>query len=245
MNLRQQWRKLISRPLLWAPLLGWPLAVLVVLVGRRLLVPDEGAVLGAVELVLALSATAVLAVLTVLTVRFRRDLRDVCDHLFDGNYEAAFDATRRNAALALGLRLEKALEKLLEFDRRRAERVATATRLLDCLLREVPLPILVGDLEADHIRLSRALCEQCHIDDDRFPLHAILHPPANRQFAGLWRRLAKGQEDILDAAVTLHLPVRRAACELRFRLLAVHNEKGKTAYILGIAQPPEAEQNTR
>ena len=150
MNLRQQWRKLISRPLLWAPLLGWPLAVLVVLVGRRLLVPDEGAVLGAVELVLALSATAVLAVLTVRTVRFRRDLRDVCDHLFDGNYEAAFDATRRNAALALGLRLEKALEKLLEFDRRRAERVATATRLLDCLLREVPLPILVGDLVAGH-----------------------------------------------------------------------------------------------
>ena len=48
----------------------------------------------------------------------------------------------------------------------------------------------------------------------------------------------------------MHLPVRRAALRLRLRLVAVQNDAGHIAHVLGFAQdiaaaePPQAEDQT-
>ena len=237
MSLRGLWRSLLSHPRLWLVLLLWPLIVLLAIAARCTVCGGEDTALRAVEVALVASGLLALAGLLLLMVRFYTGIREVRDGLFQGDYEAALEASHRHAAVAVGAGFESALERLLEFDRRRAERVANATRLLNRLLREAPVPILIGDLAEGHVRFSRALSERFGVGDDRFPIDALLRPPANAPFARLWDPLVGGEQSEAEAAITLHLPVRQAAQHLDLQLFAVQNDEGRIAYILGFAKP--------
>ena len=243
MSLRRLRRSLVSRPARWASLLYWTLGVLALVVLRHLVVPLGSRAAAVIEVVLALSALAAVGLFTVLARRLYRGVHTVRDHLFEGDYVAALEAARRRPALATGLRLDAALDRLLQFDARQSERVTAATRLFDRLLREIPLPILLGDLEGETLRLSRALCARLDVADDRFPLRPVLLHPENRHLAHLWRQLEAGRKAELEDQFTLNLPVRQAARRLRGRLLAVQNDQGKIAYVLGLVAPPDPGQD--
>ena len=242
MSVRKVWRSLLSRPRLWGVLLGWVAAVLTGLIVLRAVAPGEGHGVPAVAGVLAVTALVVLLGLALLAVRFYTGARTVRDHLYRGEYEEALEASREHASVAVGLGLESAIQRLLEFDRRRAEKVGSATRLLNGLLREAPLAILIGDLAGDYVRFSRVLRQRFGVAADRFAIDALLRPDANADFARLWQRLVEGEETGVEATLTLHLPVRQAAQRLDLRLFAVQNDEGRIAYILGFAEPPTAEE---
>jgi hypothetical protein len=227
----------LHRPRAWLPLLAWPLIVLGLVLLRDVFFPRTGRLVTAAEAALVLSAFVALGTFAWLACRFYRRLRRVRDLLFDGNYEAALDVTRYFPELAEGLGLEAVLVRLLAFDRRRSERVAAATRLFDRLLREVPLPILVGLLADDVVRFSRELCRRLDVSDDQFPLDSLLLPKANRHFAYVWDQVATGRQSSVDTIVTIQLPAAHKAAELRLRLLGVQDDQGKLAYVLGIEQP--------
>ena len=237
MSLRSLWRSLLSHPRLWAVPLVWASVVVVGLTALRFLTGREGTALPAIAATLA--GTALLALLTfaLLSIRFYRGIHTVRDHLYRGEYEEALEAAREHASVAVGVGFESALKRLLEFDARRAEKVATGTRLLNRLLREAPIPILLGDLENDQIRFGHALCERFGVHDDRFALDALLRLPANTELARAWERLARGDDTDAEVSLTLHLPVRQAAQRLGLRLLAIQNDAGRIAYILGFADP--------
>ena len=243
MTPRSLWRSLLSHPRLWLGLLLWAIFVLVGLIALRAAVPDPGPVTGPLGAALAATALLALFVLALLGVRFYAGIRAVRDNLYQGNYEEALDAAREHASVAVGVGMESALLRLLEFDRRRAEKVATATRLFDRLMREAPTPILVGDLEKEQIRFSHALRDRFGISEDRFSIDSLLRQPANAEFARHWQALASGEKTQTDVALTLHLPVRQAAQPLDLGLSAVQNDQGRIAYILGFARPPAAAES--
>lgn len=232
-------RQFRRQPRLWLALFAWPLLVLGLVLARHLLLPSTGRTVALCEALLLASAIVALAWGIGLARGLYRGLRALRKLLFDGNYESALDLVRRHPALAEGIGLESALELLLAFDRRRAERVAAATRLFDRLMREVPLPILVGILDDDVVRFSRALSRILDVSDDQFPLDSLLLPAANRHFAYVWDQLATGRKGAVSTTVALQLPIANATVPLRLRLLAVQNDQGKIAYILGLAEPPK------
>jgi len=240
-NPRRLWRSVLSHPRLWVVPLVWAIVVLVGLIVLRAAAGEQGHALPAVAGVLAATALLALLGLALLGLRFYRGLREVRDALFRGEYEEALEATRQHASVAVGAGFESAVQRLIEFDRRRAARVASATRLLNRLLREAPTPILIGDLEENQVRFSRALRERFGVNDDRFSLDALLRPDANAEFARLWDQLVKGERANIEATLTLHLPVRQAAQRLDLRLFAVQNDEGRIAYILGFAGPAPPE----
>lgn len=227
----------MHRPGAWLPLLLWPLMVLGFVLLRDVFFPRVGRLVSAAEAVLALSALAALMAFAWLICRFYCRLRRVRGLLFEGNYEAALDLTRHFPELADGLGLEDVLLRLLAFDQRRSERVAAATRLFDRLLREIPLPILVGLLADDVVRFSRDLCRRLDVSDDQFPLDSLLLPKTNRHFAYVWDQVATGRQSSVDTIVAIQLPAAHKAVELRLRLLGVQDDQGKLTYVLGIAQP--------
>ncbi len=229
---------LVARqPRLWWPLLVWALAVLGLAFLRHVLFPGAGTAVTVVEALLVLSAIGALGLFAALARRFYLRLRQVRNFLFEGNYESARDLARHYPALAVGLGLEAALDRLLAFDRRRAEKVAAATRLFDRLLREIPLPLFVGLLEDDVVRFSRELCRLLDISTDQLPLDSLLLPSANRHFAHVWDQVASGRKSSINTTATLQLPIAHEAVPLRLRLLGVQNDQGKLAYILGLAEP--------
>ncbi|MFW6108477.1 MAG: hypothetical protein ACOC8D_01560 [bacterium] len=238
MRPRRLWRALLSHPRLWLLPLAWALIVLVALIALRATVPEERHGLPAVAGALAGTALVALLGLALLGLRFYRGIRAVRDELYRGEYEQALESAREHASVAVGLGFESAIERLLEFDRRRAAKVASATRLLNRLLRETPTPILIGDLVHGQVRFSRALRDRFGVSDDRFAIDALLRPEGNAEFARLWRRLVRGEESSIQASLTLHLPVRQAAQRLDLQLFAIQDDEGRIAYILGFAEPP-------
>jgi PAS domain-containing protein len=239
-----RWRALVGgvrcQPRLWLPLAVWPLAVLAFALVRDVLFPRCGRLVVITEAALLLTALASLSLFAALVLRFYRHLRAARHMLFEGDYEGALEFTHHCPALGEGLGFQGVLSRLLAFDRRRAERVAAATRLFDSFLREVPLPLFVVLLEDDVVRFSRTLCRLLDITDDKFPLDFLLFPAPNRQLANVLVQLATGRRSSLDLTVSLHLPVAHKSQALPFRLVAVQNDQGVIIYVLGIAQLPAA-----
>lgn len=241
MRARSLWCLLLGRPRLWIALLAWTIAVLALLVVRHAFFPVEDVALYASEAILILSGLIALVLAALITAHAYLSVRDIRNQLFDGNYEEAYETARRHAGVILGIDFEGPLRRLLDFDRRRAERVAAATRLLGRLMRETPLLLLLGDIEEGQVRFSVALCRLLDVDDNRFALDSLLLQPANKDFAELWRAAASGEKTAAEGEVTLHLPVRQIARRLRLRLLAVQDDEGVISYVLGFASLPESE----
>jgi len=238
---RRLWHALLRRPRLPAGLLAWTALVLVGLLVRRAVFPDEAPTLLAVEAALIVSALLALGLAALVVVHFYLSVRDIRDQIFEGDYQEAYEVARRHAGVVLGIHFERALRRLLQFDRRRAEKVAATTRLVGRLMREAPMLMLLADRDADQVRFSVALCELFEINDNRFSIDSLLRQPDNEDFARIWQAVTEGGQSSAEATLTLHLPVRQVARALHVRLLAVQNDEGQIAYVLGFARPPDAE----
>jgi len=232
-------RRLLSRPRLWFLLLLWPMAALLLILAPLGIYQSDTAVGGALLSAVVALAVASLILLALLARRFYRALRELRNRLFEGDYEMALDIARRDPALGKALGFEKALMRMLEFDSRRADKVAALTRLLSSILQEAGLPFFVADLEEDLMHLSRAARQLFGVNVDRFSLLALLLMPANREFAALYGLAARGERARAEAVLTLHLPVRQAARELAVRLFAVQSDEGMVLYILGFLSAPK------
>jgi hypothetical protein len=237
---RRFWRSLLGHPRFWLVLVLWPVFVLLFVVVPLAICYCESPAVSGTQAVAIATALAALGIVAIITGRVYRGVREIRNKLFQGDYEGALDVARHNAVAGLSMGFESAFERLLEFDRRRAERVAASTRLIDRLMHESPLPILFGDLEESLIRFSRSLCALFGVGNDRFSLLAILLLPANQQFARLWETVASGEATHAEAVLTLHLPARSAARTLKVQLFAVQDDTGQIIYVLGFARPPDA-----
>ncbi|NQT86998.1 hypothetical protein HQ560_09550 [bacterium] len=243
---RRLWRLLVSQPAAWVALVAWPALVLLAVLARDTLFGAEDG-LESPEVALILSALVLLAVAVTLAVRFHRALRSMRDSLFRGEYEDAHLTAREHPALSEGLGLECAIQRIIDFDRRRGERVSAVTRILERLLRESPDPLLLACLEREEVDLSRTLAERFGVGETTFSLDSLLLAPTNDAFAQLWHAVVHGGKSSAESVLNMHLPVRRAALRLRLQLVAVQDDAGNIAHVLGFAQdiadsaPPEPE----
>lgn len=244
MRARRLWHRLLRGPRLWVLLLAWVGLVLAVELVHYVMFLSVGVTAYRFETALVISALVALILAGLVAAYFYLNIRAIRTHLFEGNYEDAYDVARRHAGILLGIDFERALHRLLEFDRCRAGRVAATTRLVGRLMRETPLMMLLGDLDAGQIRFSLALCQLFDIKDNRFSADSILLQPDNRDFARLWHDAARGERTAVEATLTLRLPVRQLARRLHIRLLAVQDDAGAIAYVLGLAELPEGEPRT-
>jgi PAS domain-containing protein len=231
---------LLSHPRTWAILFLCPVLVLLLVLASLNVSYYENAVGRDIQTAAIAAAVIALGTVGIVLRRFYRGTREIRNFLFKGDYGAALEAARRWTTAGIGLGFESALERLLEFDRRRAERVAASTRLLDCLLREVPVPILIGNLEDNLIRFNRPMCNLLDAADERYSLMALLLIPANRPFAALWEEVVSGEKTRAEAILTLHLPVRQTARQLDVQLFAVQDDEGLVTYVFGLARPSDA-----
>ncbi len=240
---RRLWHLLLRRPWVLVALVGWQALVLVVLLVRDAALPATCPAMRTCEEILLASALLACGLAALVGCHFYLTVREVRNRLFAGEVEAAYEAARRHAGLALGVDLESALRRLLEFEARRAERVATATRLVGRILRETPLKMFVADLRAGHVRLSAPLCELFGLTDNRFDIDALLLLPENKPLARLWSLVADGERSATEDTVQLHLPARRLSRTLPLRLLGVQDDRGKTAYVLGFVRETPVERS--
>jgi hypothetical protein len=240
------WRLLVSQPAAWLALVLWPALVLLAVLARDTFLgePDD---LTRVEVALVVSALVLLALAVLLAVRFYRALRSVRDSLFRGEYEDAHFTAREHPALSNTLSLDRAVQRIIDFDRRRGERVSASSRVLERLLRESPHLFFLGCIEREEVDLSRTLAERFGVGESTFSLDSLLLTPSNDAFAQLWHSLVEGEASSAESVLNLHLPVRQAARRVRLRLVAVQDDSGRTAHVLGFVQdvdeapPPVAE----
>ena len=231
-------RPLLSRPRLWLVLIVWPLAALLLILAPLGIVQSDTPALGATLTVVIILAVASLVLLLLTVRRVYLGVRELRGKLFQGDYEGALDVARRHPAVGQALGFESALVRMLEFDARRAEKIAAGTRLFSSVLQEAGVSFFMADLEDNLLLLSRTARQLFGVKVDRFSLLSVLVLPANREFAQLYNSVAKGERTRADAALTLHLPVRQAAREVSLRMFGVQSDEGTVLYLLGFLSPP-------
>ena len=231
-------RRLLSVPRLWLVLIVWPLAALLLILAPLGIVQSDTTALGAMLTVVIVLAVASLVLLLLIARRIYLGVRELRGKLFQGDYEGALDVARRHPAVGQALGFESALVRMIEFDARRAEKIAAGTRLFSSVLQEAGVSFFMADLEDNLLHLSRAARQLFGVKVDRFSLLSVLVLPANREFAQLYNSVAKGERTRADAALTLHLPVRQAAREVSVRVFGVQSDEGTVLYVLGFLFPP-------
>jgi len=234
-NLR---RLLLLRPRLWLLLILWPLAALLLILAPLGIVQSETTAIGATLTIVIVLAVASLILLLLVARRIRQGIRELRAKLFQGDYEGALDVARRYPSVGQALGFESALARMLDFDARRAEKLAAATRLLSSLFHEADQSFFIADLEENLLHLSRATRQLFGVKVERFSLLSVLVLPANREFGQFYNSLASGERARADATLTLHLPVRQAAREVSLRMFGVQSDEGTVLYILGFLFPP-------
>ncbi len=233
-------RRLLCRPRLWLVLLIWPIVALLLILAPSGIIQSESAVHGAALTVVAVAAVASLILLALIARGFYQGVREIRKKLFDGDYEAALDVARHNPAVGQALGFESALLRMLEFDARRADKVAAAARLFSSFLQESGIPFFIADIEDDLVHLSRAARMLFGVNVERTSLLAILLLPRNHEFAKLYASVAKGDRARADARLTLHLPMRQAARDVTLRLVPIQDDEGLILYVLGFINPCDA-----
>jgi PAS domain-containing protein len=206
------------------------------------IIQSETTALGAALTAVAVAAVASLFLLATVARRAYQGLRELRGKLYQGDFEAALDVARRSPAVGQALGFESAVRRMLEFDARRAEKTAAATRLLSSILHEADLPLFIADLDDDLFHLSRAACQLFGANVDRVSLMSVLLLPANREFAQAFNSVVQGERARADAVLTLHLPARRAARDVALRMLPVQGDEGTVLYVLGLVSPSPPRQ---
>lgn len=233
-------RRLLRTPRLWLVLLLWPIVALLLILAPSGILQAENPVHGAALTAVAITAVASLILFTLVARRVLAGILEVRKKLFDGDFEGALDAARHNPAVGQALGFQNALARMLEFDARRADKVAAATRLFSSFLQESGLPFFIADVEEDLLHLSRAARQLFGVNVERFSLLSVLLLPSNREFAALYASVAGGDRARADARLTLHLPVRQAAKTVQVRLIPIQNDEGLILFVIGFLTPAPA-----
>jgi PAS domain-containing protein len=179
--------------------------------------------------------------LTVRLIGFRVRLFKFLRLLLANDYEAGI-RTRRHHTDEIS-RLEglanRVSERLLTYDRLRADRVSIHARAFDLTLDRAPEPLAAIDMHQDVFLFNPAAQKVLDVERKSFSFESVLKPDINKEFADLFNAAVSGRKTITEGFSWLQLPGMSdpVYVGLQFTPLRNRNEEVRFA-LLSLKVPP-------
>jgi PAS domain-containing protein len=172
-------------------------------------------------------------VLTARIFTFRKKLYHFLRLLLAGDYEAGIRTRRllHDELSTLEDLANRLGERLREYDRLRADRVAVTARALDLTVRNSSELLVTADPEKESLIFNPAAQKQLGISGKSWSFESVFKPEANAAFARLFTRAVSGSKTNTEGSCQLQLPGMEQAVALHVLILPLR-DRGETVRFL-------------
>jgi PAS domain-containing protein len=180
--------------------------------------------------------------LTVRIIGFRIRLFNFLRQLLSGDYESGIRTRRRftdeiSRLEALSNRLA---ERLLTYDRLRADRVSIQTRAFDMLLDQSSEPLAAIDVQQETFLLNPAAQKALGIERKNFSFESVLKPDINKEFSDLFNEAIAGRKTFTEGFSWLQLPGMRDPVYIGVQITPLRDRDEEVRFALFSIKAPHA-----
>ena len=160
---------------------------------------------------------------TVRVYLFKRKFEMFAKHLLDGDYETGIQTHRfsRDEMRVLADLTNRIADRLRQYDKLRAERVALSTRAREILHERSDKAVIVAEFDGATFRFNEAARSLFGIDQESMSFESIENRPENREFTDFFRNAVEKEKVACEARVKLTLPVRDITREIAAEIVPI------------------------
>lgn len=146
--------------------------------------------------------------LSIRLIGFRVRLFKFLRRLLNNDYEAGIRTRRRHTDEISRLEglANRVSERLLAYDRLRAERVSLQTRVFDLILDRSAEPLAAVDVQKEVFLLNPAAQKVLGIERKNFSFESVIKPDINQDFGELFNDAVSGRKTLTEGFSWLQLP---------------------------------------
>ncbi len=154
---------------------------------------------------------------------FKRKFEMFARHLLDGNYETGIQTHRfsRDEMRVLADLTNRIADRLRQYDKLRAERVALSTRAREILHERSDKAVIVAEFDGATFRFNEAARGLFGIDQETMTFESIENRPENREFTAFFRKTVEFEKVASEARLKLTLPVRDITREITVEIVPI------------------------
>lgn len=154
--------------------------------------------------------------ITVRVFLFKRKFELFAKHLLDGNYETGIQTHRfsRDEMRSLADLTNRIADRLRQYDRLRAERVALSTRVREIIHERSDNAVIVAEFDVSIFRFNEAARVLFGVDQETMSFDSIEKRHENSEFTKFFRNTVDREKVTCEACLKLTLPVRDITREI-------------------------------
>ena len=154
---------------------------------------------------------------------YKRKFELFARHLLDGDYETGIQTHRfsRDEMRTLADLTNRIADRLRQFDKLRAERVALSTRAREIIHERSDKAVIFADFDAAVFRFNEAARRLFGIDQESMSFESIENRPENSEFTEFFRNAVEREKVASETRLKLALPVRDIAREITAEIVPV------------------------
>jgi len=154
---------------------------------------------------------------------FKRKFEMFAKHLLDGNYETGIQTHRfsRDEMRVLADLTNRIADRLRQYDKLRAERVALSTRAREILHERSDKAVIVAEFDGATFRFNEAARRLFGMDQETMSFESIENRLENREFTDFFRNAVEKEKVAFEARFKLTLPVRDITREIAAEIVPI------------------------
>jgi len=182
---------------------------------------------------------AIWAYLTFRIFFFYRELAAFLRYLYSGEYEAGIKLNTifSDEVSYLGDTINKAADRLRQFDSLRAQKVSLNQRVTSVVREASRDGIVLADMDKREFQFNHSARAIFAIEQENISFEAVERQEANREFVEFFKKTTEKEKIPQEKKITLRLPVKNAQADLNVRIIPLKDKKERTRLAVIFIRP--------
>lgn len=158
---------------------------------------------------------------------FRRRLVRFANKIIAGEYETGIKAHRfwRDEVAELTRLLNRAADRLGQYDMLRAQKVAINTRARDVMFARAGSPVVIADMDERIFHFNAAAQALFAIEQEEMSFSSIENRPENAAFVEFFRDTVEREKVQREADLAITIPIRATTRELHALIVPIKDRE--------------------
>ncbi|MFH1429450.1 MAG: hypothetical protein ABIH39_06870 [Candidatus Margulisiibacteriota bacterium] len=192
-----------------------------------------------ISAVLFITAFLSWVIISLRVLYFKQKLTTALRYILTGNYETGIKLRGRyqDDVTILVKLVNEVMDRLREYDKLRAGRVAVHNKTVDIILRAIQEGLMIAKVDKKVFQLNPAIQQIFEVEQEVIAFEAMQKPAGNAKFMDLFNKVLNIDKISQEATVSIQLPIRNATRKLNLNLIPVKDADENVKLVLIFAEP--------
>jgi len=182
---------------------------------------------------------AIWAYLTFRVFFFYRELAAFLRYLYSGEYEAGIklNTVFGDEVSVLGVAVNKAADRLRQFDSLRAQKVSLSQRVTSVVCEASRDGIVLADMDKREFQFNHCARAIFEIEQENISFEAVEGQGVNREFVEFFKKTTEKEKIPQEKKITLRLPIKNAQADLNVKIIPLKDKNERTRLAVIFIRP--------